>query len=205
MSIKKIKILAFLLAVLIVSLDYLLENKPQPSKSKTVYVLKESIPKGTVINEEHIEEKEIQNEFFPLDLCLTKEDFIHREVQVALSKGSYLQKSFFEREDRYKLSEVIPEGYEAISIGVNEYSGVAFFIRPQDRVKIIHIDETKKESILLEDVLVLAVDRYRSDEAQPELYSTLTVALKPNESKKVLKAQANGELYFALQKEERSS
>lgn len=63
----------------------------------------------------------------------------------------------------------------------------------------------KKESILLEDVLVLAVDRYRSDEAQPELYSTLTVALKPNESKKVLKAQANGELYFALQKEERSS
>lgn len=52
---------------------------------------------------------------------------------------------------------------------------------------------------------MLAVDRYRSDEAQPELYSTLTVALKPNESKKVLKAQANGELYFALQKEERSS
>lgn len=101
------------------------------------------------------------------------------------------------------LSSVIGNGKRAITVKVNEVSGVAGFSLPGNYVDLMvntHDEKDKPVSkIVLERILVLAVAQEASrDETKPKVVSAVTLEVTPEQAEKVDLARSIGSLSLAL-------
>lgn len=104
------------------------------------------------------------------------------------------------------LADLVPVGERAVTIAVDETTGVGGLLRPRDRVDVFGIlpsegtDGTRVARLLLPNVTVLATGQETPaggwDEAA--LYATVTLAVKPSEVQLVALAARAGELVLAL-------
>ncbi len=114
---------------------------------------------------------------------------------------------------RATLSAGLAPGMRAVSIRVNDVSGVAGFIQPDDRVDINltreldAVREGKSASakpvfitdMLMQDIKVLGIDQKTYTESgQPKLVRTVTLEVNPQQSSKLALGQAVGTLTLAL-------
>jgi pilus assembly protein CpaB len=105
------------------------------------------------------------------------------------------------------LSREVPAGMRAVSIRVDDVSGVAGFILPGDRVDVMLTrnvtgnspDSGLATDIILQNILVLGIDQL-SDQARekPVVARTATVAVTPEQAQKLALAQQAGTLGLAL-------
>jgi pilus assembly protein CpaB len=92
----------------------------------------------------------------------------------------------------------------AISVRVNDVTGVSGFILPMDRVDLMLIHkrpgtEAILYDVVVQDVKVLAMDQSVSpDDSKPFLARTATLELKPLDATRVLKAAETGTLQLLL-------
>jgi pilus assembly protein CpaB len=95
----------------------------------------------------------------------------------------------------------------AVSIRVDDVSGVAGFILPGDRVDVMltrRLEGTAPDSslatdIILQNVLVLGIDQLSDqDREKPVVARTATVAVTPEDAQKLALAQQAGTLGLAL-------
>lgn len=105
------------------------------------------------------------------------------------------------------LSRQVPPGMRAVSIRIDDVSGVAGFILPGDRVDVMltrRLDNTAPDSnmatdIILQNVLVLGIDQLSDqDREKPVVARTATVAVSPGDAQKLALAQQAGTLGLAL-------
>lgn len=105
------------------------------------------------------------------------------------------------------LSYVLEAGQRAISIGVDEISGVSGYIKSGDRVDIIatmlEYDESGTShtvsTSLVENLLVLEIGtRVQTDEAEKLNYRTVTLSATPEQVIKINYAVSNGRLMLVL-------
>lgn len=101
-----------------------------------------------------------------------------------------------------RLSIQLPEGMYPVPIPVNTVSGVAGLITPGDRVDIQYIvrqGETTASHILLENVLVLAIDQVTDTERSRALSGrTVTVAVSRKDAQTLNLAMQEGTLSLLL-------
>jgi Flp pilus assembly protein CpaB len=90
---------------------------------------------------------------------------------------------------------IIPDGMRALTVSVNNSSGVGGFILPNARVDVlvtVSSPASKEESttrIILEDIRVLAVDQtYERKEDDPVLVQTVTLLVAPADAEKLVLA-----------------
>ena len=102
----------------------------------------------------------------------------------------------------------IPEDERAITVSVNEITGVAGFVLPGDYVDVIYStsmnrsDKTPVTHTLLQNLLVLGVDQLSSeDEDKPHVVNAVTLLVNPNEGKMLVLAQQTGTLSLLLRNE----
>lgn len=102
----------------------------------------------------------------------------------------------------------IPEDQRATTISVNEISGVAGFVLPGDYVDVVYStslnrpDKTPVTHTLLQNLLVLGVDQFSSeDEDKPHVVNAVTLLVNPNEGKMLVLAQQTGTLNLLLRNE----
>ena len=107
--------------------------------------------------------------------------------------------------ERAVLSENIPEGMRAVTIGVNEVAGVAGFVTPGDAVDVIMTrtipggQDDKLASIVLENVQVLAIDRRASESStEPQDLKMATLLVNQQDAQKLALASESGRLSLAL-------
>ncbi|MBI3591637.1 MAG: Flp pilus assembly protein CpaB [Candidatus Melainabacteria bacterium] len=101
---------------------------------------------------------------------------------------------------------VIPPGYRAITVKVNEVVGVGGFINPGDHIDILATvkqDNENYSKTILQNVLILAVgdkilDPNLIPDPLPKVVSQVTVALGPVDSEKLALAQETGQLHLVL-------
>lgn len=103
---------------------------------------------------------------------------------------------------RATLSSVIPAGYRAMTIRVNDVLGVAGFVLPGDRVDIML---TKRNSstteVLLQGVRVLGIDQDANQQKdKPVVAHAITLEVTPEQAEKLTLAATVGELSLALRK-----
>ena len=105
------------------------------------------------------------------------------------------------------LSREVPAGMRAVSIRIDDVSGVAGFILPGDRVDVMltrHVEGTPQDSglatdIILQNILVLGIDQLSDqDREKPVVARTATVAVTPEQAQKLALAQQAGTLGLAL-------
>ncbi len=112
---------------------------------------------------------------------------------------------------RATLSAGLASGMRAVSIRVNDVSGVAGFVQPDDRVDITLTRELEKGSenksshpifitdMLMQDIKVLGIDQKTYTESgQPKLVRTVTLEVTPEQAGKLALGQAVGTLTLAL-------
>ncbi|GGG00546.1 Flp pilus assembly protein CpaB [Paenibacillus abyssi] len=109
-------------------------------------------------------------------------------------------------EETMFVSRKIQEGYRAVTVEVNAVQSVSNLIEPEDYVDVIstpavHDGKPAVSFILLERVRVLAIGR-RMVEAGPdtqyEVYSSVTLELKPQDAVMVINAGERGSLSLIL-------
>ena len=105
----------------------------------------------------------------------------------------------------------IKPGYRAVSVGIDEITGVAYQLKPGDRVDVISLVERKRRDgrmdsisrIILQNVEIAAVGRAlhsgKPGDAPKSAARSVTLLLKPEEVTKLHLAQSNrGKISLAL-------
>lgn len=102
-------------------------------------------------------------------------------------------------------SSIIPQGYRALTVNVDSYTGVSGFILPNARVDVLVTvpstsrREYSKTKIILEDIKVLAVDQtYERKGDDPVIVQNVTLLVKPEDAEKLALACSEGKLQLSL-------
>ena len=197
--------------------SYLRETEPSGSagKSISIVVARENISKGTPAEKSLIAFRKIPAKFLPGEAVLLKdyELILGQQFKMNIKKGAPILWLHFESEREKLLSYRIPDKKRAITIGVDELTGVGGMISPCDFVDILFtciysgegIDTSRVITItLLQDVSVISAG-HRTFESQmltsfsrKSGYSSVTLSVTPHEAELLAFAQEHGKLCLTL-------
>jgi pilus assembly protein CpaB len=106
------------------------------------------------------------------------------------------------------ISALLPDGMRAAAVRINDVSGVAGFIQPNDSVDVLITREvpgsergTQLTDVLLQNVRVIAIDQdAKGADGKPNLAKTATLEVNPIDAQKLALAQQVGSLSLVLRK-----
>ncbi|MDH3659840.1 MAG: Flp pilus assembly protein CpaB [Alphaproteobacteria bacterium] len=126
-----------------------------------------------------------------------------RRAKFALAKGDVLLESkVSDFGEPVSITQQIDPSMRAVTIGVNDSSGVAGLIAPADRIDLTltrSIDNNLVTSTILQGVEVLGIDRPGAGrKSGPGKVKTVTVQVEPEDAQKLALAQQAGTLSLSL-------
>ena len=107
------------------------------------------------------------------------------------------------------IAALLPEGMRAASVRINDVSGVAGFVQPNDSVDVLITRQlpgetnanTQVTDVLLQNVRVIAIDQEaKNADGSPKVAKTATLEVNPIDSQKLALAQQVGDLSLVLRK-----
>lgn len=174
---------------------------------KTVVVAKTDIAPRIKIKEEMLEVKEMSEDSVPSDAITEKEKILEKPAKVTILAGDVItSRKIYKSEEQTGFVGTIPPDCRAISIHVNDITGVAGFAKAGDHVDLMLVENdgtSATSNIILQNVLLLSInqnmEREKADEQSAiENPSIVTVALRPHEALKLASATKLGEIYLML-------
>ncbi len=219
--------LALFLGILAAGLAFFaLRNRqpePRPVAEKVqVPVPRQSIPANTDLTPEMFDQLSLDADKVPKDVLSDIRQVDDRITLRELDAGDPVPLSaVVKRSISRALAYGIPENYRALTVAVDDVSGVANFIRPGDYIDLIGLftDSSGELSVaitVLQDTLVLAVNsatgvqvdgkeaEEKTDEAaksrRAEQDRMVTLAVTPHEAQLLALSDFRGELRMALRR-----
>ena len=106
------------------------------------------------------------------------------------------------------IAALLPDGMRAASVRINDVSGVAGFIQPNDSVDVLVTRNmpgsernVQMTDVLIQNVRVIAIDQQaRNADGSPKVAKTATLEVNPLDSQKLALAQEVGSLSLVLRK-----
>jgi pilus assembly protein CpaB len=107
------------------------------------------------------------------------------------------------------IAALLPDGMRAATVRINDVSGVAGFVQPNDTVDVLitHALATSGDSatqatdVLLQNVRVIAIDQEaKNADGTPKVARTATLEVNPLDAQKLALAQQAGSLSLVLRK-----
>jgi pilus assembly protein CpaB len=106
------------------------------------------------------------------------------------------------------IAALLPEGMRAASVRINDVSGVAGFIQPNDSVDVLITRQLPNgdrdmqvTDVLLQNVRVIAMDQQaKNADGTPKIAKTATLEVAPLDAQKLALAQQVGDLSLVLRK-----
>ena len=103
------------------------------------------------------------------------------------------------------IAALLPDGKRAAAVRVNDVSGVAGFIQPNDSVDVLVTrqagDNRDVTDVLLQDIRVIAMDQNaKNADGTPNVARTATLEVDPLDAQKLALAQQVGSLSLVLRK-----
>lgn len=212
---------ALMFVILYVSMNLLvkkeevvIEKTKYSTESTSVVVAKMNIPPRTRIQDNMLQLKEVPVELVPEGAIKDFKDVKDVQVKVSIFAGDILtiQKVFSKTGDDGFVG-AIPPDCRAISISVNDVTGVAGFARPGDFVDLLLSEKSPYSAtttILLQNVPLLSVNQDMTGGSSVASDATgspsgavanptiATFALNPEDTLKLISATKLGEIYMSL-------
>ena len=174
-----------------------------------IVVARRDLTSGTVLTADDLEAKTVyKGELHPSAVTDKDEVLGEAVIQDMVREEVLLTQKILPEEEVNRLSHAIPEGKRAISVSVNEVSGVAGFIQAGDKVDVIaslyedpYGEERDMETeIILEELKVLAAGErvLYSDQDLVQEVSTVTLAITPSEGEYLTDADEEGVIRLLL-------
>lgn len=219
---KRVKILALLSAIIVALLLYnFLNNISEPiiiEVSKTeVITAAQNIPPNTPITNEMITVTKLPDEAVLSDSVKSKDNVLGKVSNSEIIAGEQILSARLitlgEGQDNGDLAYAIEPKMRAVTIGVNNITGISNMILPGNRVDIIAQYELEAQDstgdkkkvdytvMLLENIKVLAVaDNLTKQEKlnSEEPYISLTVQVTPHQAMEISMSEYKGQLRAAL-------
>ena len=173
-----------------------------------VVIAKNTIPAYTRISDEMLEVRSYPVDMIHPEAGGSTSMFIGGIARSEIVKGEQVLTSRVSSEDRRAtLSFRIPENMRAVTIPVNEVTGVAGFITPGDKVDVLVTIEDEKINngalttyTLFQYIAVLAIGELprevEDDESRP--VSTVTLEVTPKQAEVLAFSYQNGSFHLAL-------
>ncbi|HEY9773853.1 MAG TPA: Flp pilus assembly protein CpaB [Planktothrix sp.] len=173
------------------------------AKQTVVYAVKD-IPEGQMIPSEALEERKIEAGKAPQDALGSATLASGHVAKYGIGSGQIIsQHDLAPQLAQSTFESRLKDGMRAVTFAVDNNSGVAGFVTPESHIDIIGMvgngAETKAAPIL-SDVEVIAVgqtyQRQQNGNAIPS--SSVTVAVTPEDTQKLVKAVVASKLYLSL-------
>lgn len=212
---KKVKILAIVSAVITALLLFVylnsLNKTEEPDRSSVVVAASE-IPADTVITSDMITQAQIPSEAVLADAITDPSQILGRFSKATIYPGEQMLKSKLvlagESLDD-TLAYAIEPGMRAITISVDQISGLSYMITPGNHLDIIgyflqEIDSQKTSRVMtvLENITVLAVDDVLTESgkrnSENSQYVSITLEVTPKQALELSMAAAEGQLTAIL-------
>lgn len=219
---KRIKIIALILAIAVAILLYnYLNSLGEPvivEISRTeVVTAAQNIPPDTPITKEMLTTTFLPDEAVLEHTLKNLDDVVGKIATAEIIQGEQILSSRLialgEAKETKYLEYAVAEGKRAITIGVNNISGLSNMLEPNNRVDVIAqyeldvIGPDNKETtidytvMLLENIRILAVDNKLTEQQKAEAeapYVALTLEVTPKEAMEISMTEYKGQLRVAL-------
>ncbi len=185
-------------------------EEEKPVEKIAVVVAKVNIPPRTRIQDTMLQMKEFPSDMVPEGAITNFDDVLNVQIKVSIFAGDILtiQKVFTDKSAEGFIGTIPPE-CRAVSISINDITGVAGFAKPGDFVDLILTekgDYAATSNILLQNVLLLSINQDMGNNmidtnggGQAISNPTIaTFALRPAEILKLISATKIGEIYMSL-------
>ena len=219
---KKVKVLAIVSALGTALLLFLFLNslsQPAATATTSIIVAASDIPENTPITDSMIKMSEIPVEAVVAGALTDKLEIIGKIANTMIYSGEQLLSAKListGESGGETLAYAIEPGMRAISIAVDESSGLAYMLIPGNNVDIIAqfvnttsnavdgstTDKKTYTTMILENITVLAVDNVFSKEgkvnSETQADTTLTLQVTPEQAMELSAAQFDGQLRAIL-------
>ncbi len=198
-------VLAALASLLVYAYLNELKKPPVPEEMTAQILAKVKIPEGAKITQDMVESTAIPAKYVSSSAIKELKDALGKYAVTDILPGSVLVSGILASEtDIKELPFKIPKGMRAVSVPVDEVTGVAGLVKPGHRVDLIAVvpdpdDRAKLISItLIQDSLVLAVgpELQKREGVQPA--STVTLAVTPEEAQLETLAERTGSVKLSV-------
>ena len=108
------------------------------------------------------------------------------------------------------IAALLPDGMRAATVSINDVSGVAGFVKPNDTVDVLITRQPiggdgaaqgqQVTDVLLQNIRVIAMDQAAASNGQPAVSRTATLELTPLDAQKIALGQQLGQLSLVLRK-----
>jgi pilus assembly protein CpaB len=180
------------------------------SNSTKIVIAKVDIPLGTKIISEQIGEVEFPSDSIPDGAFESADKLIGRVAVVQIAAREAITDSKLAPEGTEGgLTAIIPEGYRAMTVKVDDASGVSGFIQPGAIVDVVVVIDPKENSInqdpiskvVLQNIKVLAnaqnMDKPK-DEREATTVKAVTLQVTPEQAEKLALAANEGKLQLIM-------
>jgi len=191
-------------------------NASEPAEpAMQILVVGEDLPAGTFVKPKQLLWQAWPEEnLMPVYIVKGKgkrEDFIDSVVRIGITAGEPITEGRIVRPgDRGFLAAVLTPGSRAVTVPINETSGIAGFIFPGDRVDLILTHSMRLEEgenarlkraseTVLRDIRVLAVDQRTDDQnGEVEIAQTATLEVTTKQAEMIAMLTEMGKLSLSL-------
>ncbi|HEY0380252.1 MAG TPA: Flp pilus assembly protein CpaB [Pyrinomonadaceae bacterium] len=189
---------------------YLSSAQANSANGTKISVAKVDIPVGTKIIQEQIDEVEFPSNSIPAGAFENAQKLVGRVAVVQIAAREAITDSKLAPEGTAGgLTAIIPEGYRAMTVKVDDASGVSGFLQPGAVVDVVVVIDPKENSInqdpiskvVLQNVKVLAnaqnLDKPK-DDREATTVKAVTLQVTPEQAEKLALASNEGKLQLIM-------
>lgn len=191
---------------------YLSSAQALTANMQSVVVAKVEIPVGAKLVAEQLTVVRVPNDALPDGTFESVDKVIGRVAVVSIAPREPMTDYKLAPEGAAAgLSAVIPEGYRAMTVKVDDVVGVAGFARPGALVDVVVVIEPSGErqnnegpisKIVLQNIKVLAsgqsIDQPKQDDRDAQQVKAVTLQVTPEQAEKLALASSEGKLQLVM-------
>jgi pilus assembly protein CpaB len=187
-----------------------LKGQDEPKKvaktTQSVVVATEEIARGEIVTVEDVKTIEWPIDSVPQDAFLNTEQAVGQLARFRIYPNDLLtQNKLLDTKSPSVLSLLIPQGRRAMTIKVNEVTGIAGFIAPGSHVDVLMSvsgrkdEEPARTRTVLQDIEVLAIaQNIEQKDNKPVVVNTVTLNVTPRDAERLTLASHEGSLQLAM-------
>lgn len=207
-------LLSFLTALLVYNYLKGVKNVPMMSEGLSVIVAKVDIPPKTKITLEMVSEVKVPAEYIQPGTITSLDKVLGIMVREQIVSGEQISERRLVRESKsVGFTGIIPRDRRAVTVAVNEVTGVAGFVKAGDYVDIVVSFDAAAvgdhaSQVVMQNILVLAANRdteisngdttVKDSVKEANKMGTVTMAVTPDEAAKLTLADEKGKIRLAL-------
>ncbi len=171
-----------------------------------VVVASDTIPVGTRIGEQQVKVVAWPEKLVPEGSINDPKAVLNQVAKVTIEKNQPLTTSQFMGQNAEVLPMMIPDGMRAMSVRVDDVTGVSGFITPNSRVDVLVAgspggegNEGQRSKLVLQNIRVLAIGKsIAQTQDKPVEVPTVTLLVSPDDAEKLTLATRYEPVRLAL-------